>query len=134
MVFPHGAFPRRFQMDGDFYSAQAASEIGFSQQIQMVYRGIGYVATHAASNGGGTTAVVNSQYLLPQGTPGLVVVNVGVNDATQKVDLVTLKDHSKVLWSKPRHKSLTSQIVINGVRSRSDVAHGQRPPIDKALQ
>ncbi|WP_258069813.1 SGNH/GDSL hydrolase family protein, partial [Arthrobacter sp. SX1312] len=122
------------QLDGDSWSEQGARAMGFSDQAShLAFGGMGYSTASVGAGGTGWTAVRNGLMPFPGGTPGLVLVSMGGNDATSwKSDAQVIAD-STALWAKLKLMYPNSRIVINGVMSRSDDSHVQRRHIDEVL-
>jgi lysophospholipase L1-like esterase len=122
------------QLDGDSWSEQGARAMGFTDQAShLAYGGMGYSTYSPYSNGTGWTAVQQALLPFPGGTPGLVLVSMGGNDATTwKPEAQVIAD-SSALWAKLKLMYPQSKIVINGVMSRSDATHEQRRRIDAVL-
>ncbi|MHA7262579.1 GDSL-type esterase/lipase family protein [Arthrobacter sp. TMN-37] len=122
------------QLDGDSWSEQGARAMGFTDQgSHLAYGGMGYSTVNAYAGGTGWTAVQQGLIPFPGGTPGLVLVSMGGNDATTlKSDAQVIAD-SSALWAKLKLMYPQSKIVINGVMSRNDATHDQRRRIDAVL-
>ena len=122
------------QLDGDSWSEQGARAMGFSDQAShLAFGGMGYSTASVGARGTGWTAVQNGLMPFPGGTPGLVLVSMGGNDATSlKSDAQVIAD-SAALWARLKLMYPNSRIVINGVMSRSDDAHIRRRHIDEVL-
>ncbi|WP_307082030.1 SGNH/GDSL hydrolase family protein [Arthrobacter agilis] len=122
------------QLDGDSWSEQGARAMGFTDQAaHLAYGGMGYSTFSSWSGGTGWTAVEQGLLPFPGGTPGLVLVSMGGNDATTlKSDAQVIAD-SSALWAKLKLMYPQSRIVINGVMSRSDPSHDRRRHIDAVL-
>jgi hypothetical protein len=122
------------QLDGDSWSEQGARAMGFTHQAShLAYGGMGYSSPNWVAGGTGWTAVQKGLIPFPGGTPGLVLVTMGGNDArTNKTDAQIIAD-SSALWSKLKLMYPQSRIVINGVLSRSDDTHIHRRHVDSVL-
>ncbi|MDN4609322.1 GDSL-type esterase/lipase family protein [Arthrobacter burdickii] len=122
------------QLDGDSWSEQGARALGFTDQAShLAFGGMGYSTSSPWAGGTGWTALQQGLVPFPGGTPGLVLVSLGGNDATTwKSDAQVIAD-SSALWAKLKLMYPQSRIVINGVMSRSDSSHVQRRHIDDVL-
>ncbi len=122
------------QLDGDSWSEQGARVMGFTDQAaHLSFAGIGYSTPSPWASGTGWTAVQQGLVRFPGGTPGLVLVSMGGNDASAgKSDAQVVAD-SSALWAKLKLMYPKSKIIINGVMSRNDVPHVQRRHIDDVL-
>ncbi|ALE04792.1 hypothetical protein AL755_03665 (plasmid) [Arthrobacter sp. ERGS1:01] len=121
------------QLDGDSYTEQGARLNGYTKQIQLAFGGLGYVAAIPKTGGSGAFAVDQNRILLPQGNPGLVIVNLGGNDASTHASLPYVAAQAKILWSDLKKKYPNSKIVVNGVMSRTDNSHTQRRAVDQVI-
>ncbi|SEF11921.1 LGFP repeat-containing protein [Arthrobacter alpinus] len=121
------------QLDGDSYTEQAARALGMTDQIQLAYGGMGYVASNPVAGGSGPFAIDSNHVLLPGGTPGLVIVNLGGNDARLNVPLPDVAKQATLMWKELRAKYPQSKIVVNGVMSRTDASHTQRRAVDQII-
>ncbi|XAS64312.1 GDSL-type esterase/lipase family protein [Pseudarthrobacter sp. So.54] len=122
------------QLDDDSWSEQGARAMGFTDQAtQLAYGGMGYSTRNAWAGGTGWTAVQNKLIPFPGGTPGLVLVSLGGNDASSGQSDAQVIASSTALWAKLKEIYPNSKIVINGVMSRSDTSHTQRRHIDAVL-
>jgi lysophospholipase L1-like esterase len=121
------------QLDGDSYTEQGARLNGYTKQIQLAFGGLGYVASTPKAGGSGAFAVDQNRILMPQGNPGLVIVNLGGNDASTHVQLPYVASQAKILWSDLKKKYPHSKIVVNGVMSRADTSHAQRRAVDQVI-
>ncbi|WP_347108153.1 GDSL-type esterase/lipase family protein [Paenarthrobacter sp. S56] len=119
------------QLDLDSWAEQGARAAGYPRQVVRSIGGIGYVSGSAV--GSATDAVLNDRILLPQGNPGLVVVNLGGNDARIFATDAAVLSQANKLWDELRRKYPRSTIVINGVLSRYDSSHFQRRWVDGML-
>ncbi|MHA7280782.1 GDSL-type esterase/lipase family protein [Arthrobacter sp. MDT2-2] len=122
------------QLDGDSWSEQGARALGFTDHAShLAFGGMGYSTSSSWAGGTGWTAVQQGLVPFPGGTPGLVLVTLGGNDATTwKTDAQVIAD-SSALWGKLKLMYPQSRIVVNGVMSRSDDSHVQRRHIDNVL-
>jgi hypothetical protein len=122
------------QLDGDSWSEQGARTMGFTDQsAHLAFGGMGYSTFSSWSGGTGWTAVQQGLVRFPGGTPGLVLVSMGGNDATTwKPDSQIIAD-SSALWAKLKLMYPQSRIVVNGVMSRSDATHERRRYVDALL-
>ncbi|WP_104179495.1 GDSL-type esterase/lipase family protein [Arthrobacter sp. B0490] len=122
------------QLDGNSWSEQGARAMGFTDQAShLAFGGLGYSTSSPWAGGTGWTAVQQGLVPFPGGTPGLVLVSMGGNDATTwKTDAQVIAD-SSALWAKLKLMYPQSRIVINGVMSRNDAQHVQRRHIDAVL-
>ncbi|WP_052274070.1 GDSL-type esterase/lipase family protein [Arthrobacter sp. L77] len=122
------------QLDGDSWSEQGARAMGFTDQAShLAYGGMGYSTASVLAGGTGWTAVQNGRMPFPGGTPGVVLVSLGGNDATSgKADAQVIAD-STALWAKLKLMYPNSRIIVNGVMSRSDDSHVQRRHLDEVL-
>lgn len=122
------------QLDGDSWSEQGARALGFTDQAShFSYGGIGYSTSSPSAGGTGWTAVQQGRVPFPGGSPGLVLVSLGGNDASAgRSDAQVIAD-SSALWAKLKLMYPQSRIIINGVMSRNDVSHNQRRHIDDVL-
>ncbi|MEC5199928.1 lysophospholipase L1-like esterase [Arthrobacter sp. PL16] len=122
------------QLDGDSWSEQGARAMGFTDQAaHLSFGGIGYSTPTSSAGGTGWTAVQQGLVRFPGGTPGLVLVSMGGNDASAgRSDAQVIAD-SSALWAKLKLMYPQSKIVINGVMSRNDASHFQRRHIDGVL-
>ncbi|MCC9204277.1 SGNH/GDSL hydrolase family protein [Arthrobacter sp. zg-Y769] len=108
--------------------------MGFTDQsAHLVYGGLGYSSYNPWVGGTGWTAVQNEFAPFPGGTPGLVMVTLGGNDATSGQSDAQVIADSAALWAKLKVMYPQSRIVINGVMSRTDVSHDRRRHLDAVL-
>ncbi|MFJ4209516.1 GDSL-type esterase/lipase family protein [Paenarthrobacter sp. NPDC089675] len=119
------------QLDLDSWVEQGARAAGYPRQVVRSIGGIGYVS--GSSVGSATDAVLLDRILLPQGNPGLVVVNLGGNDARIFATDAAILSQANKLWDELRRKYPRSTILVNGVLSRYDSSHFQRRWVDGML-
>lgn len=119
------------QLDMDSWVEQGARAAGYPKQVVRSIGGIGYVSGSPAVGGNSATdAVLQDRLLLPQGNPGLVVVNLGGNDARIMATDAAILSKANKLWDELRRKYPHSTILVNGVLSRYDSLHAQRRWVD----
>ncbi|MFJ4168024.1 GDSL-type esterase/lipase family protein [Paenarthrobacter sp. NPDC089714] len=119
------------QLDLDSWGEQGARAAGYPRQVVRSIGGMGYVS--GSSVGSATDAVLLDRILLPQGNPGVVIVNLGGNDARIMATDAAILSQANKLWDELRRKYPRSTIVINGVLSRYDSTHFQRRWVDGML-
>ncbi|MFJ4029777.1 GDSL-type esterase/lipase family protein [Paenarthrobacter sp. NPDC089989] len=119
------------QLDLDSWGEQGARAAGYPRQVVRSIGGMGYVS--GSSVGSATDAVLLDRILLPQGNPGVVIVNLGGNDARIMATDAAILSQANKLWDELRRKYPRSTIVINGVLSRYDSSHFQRRWVDGML-
>ena len=119
------------QLDLDSWGEQGARAAGFPRQVVRSIGGMGYVS--GSPVGSATDAVLSDRILLPQGNPGVIVVNLGGNDARIMATDAAILSQANKLWDELRRKYPRSTIVINGVLSRYDSSHFQRRWVDGML-
>lgn len=119
------------QLDLDSWAEQGARAAGYPRQVVRSIGGIGYVS--GSSVGSATDAVLLDRILLPQGNPGLVIVNLGGNDARIFATDAAILSQANKLWDELRRKYPRSTILVNGVLSRYDSSHFQRRWVDGML-
>ncbi|MGP0221748.1 GDSL-type esterase/lipase family protein [Paenarthrobacter sp. NCHU4564] len=119
------------QLDLDSWGEQGARAAGYPRQVVRSIGGLGYVSGSPAVGGGSATdAMLADRILLPQGNPGLVVVNLGGNDARIGATDAAILSQANRLWDELRRKYPRSTILVNGVLSRYDAGHAQRRWVD----
>jgi len=119
------------QLDMDSWVEQGARGAGYPRQVVRSIGGVGYVSGSPAVGGNSATdALILDRVLLPQGNPGLVIVNLGGNDARIMASDAAILSQANKLWDELRRKYPRSTILINGVLSRYDASHAQRRWVD----
>jgi uncharacterized protein with LGFP repeats len=123
------------QLDGDSWGEQGARAMGFTDQAaELAFGGLGYSIHNGWAGGTAWTAVENGFVPFPGGTPGLVMVTLGGNDASLGTTDAQIIADSSALWAKLKLMYPNSKIVVNGVMSRSDAGHERRRHIDAVLE
>jgi hypothetical protein len=123
------------QLDGDSWGEQGARAMGFTDQAaELAFGGLGYSIKNGWAGGTAWTAVEHGLVPFPGGTPGLVMVTLGGNDASLGTTDARVIADSSALWAKLKLMYPNSKIVVNGVMSRSDAGHERRRHIDAVLE
>jgi hypothetical protein len=123
------------QLDGDSWGEQGARAMGFTDQAaELAFGGLGYSIKNGWAGGTAWTAVEHGLVPFPGGTPGLVMVTLGGNDASLGTTDAQVIADSSALWAKLKLMYPNSKIVVNGVMSRSDAGHERRRHIDAVLE
>ena len=100
-----------------------------------VYRsgGIGYVADNQGNKYGSYgTGVLDNQWALPRGAPGMIFVGGSGNDRGASSAAITSR--STAVIRELQRLYPTSTIVMTGVISRSDVLYAERQRVEEALR
>lgn len=121
------------QLDGDAWMEQGARVLGYTDQYSLGYGGMGYSTRNAIAAGTGWDALNEGHIPFPGGNPGLVIINLGGNDAKSgRTDAQVISD-STATWKKIKTMYPNSKIIVNGVMSRTDDSHIKRRHIDDVL-
>ncbi|RKQ35058.1 GDSL-type esterase/lipase family protein [Kocuria tytonis] len=95
--------------------------------------GIGYVADNQGNRYGSYgTGVLDNQWALPRGTPGMIFVGGSGNDRGSSSAVITSR--STAVIRELQRLYPTSTIVMTGVISRSDVLYAERQRVEEALR
>lgn len=119
------------QCAGHSWSEQGAEKAGFTHIVKRAYGGGGYVAPGGDGLGVSLTeGIAGGKVLLPQGDPGLVMVTLGGNDSWYADSDQVIVDNLRRLVREVRLRYPDTQIVVNGVMSRSSSDHQRRRQVD----
>lgn len=121
------------QCDGDSWSEQGARAAGFSTIIERSYGGAGFAATSPVLDSSVTEGLLQQRVLLPEGTPGLVLITLGGNDATQGVSDDEILASMRSLLSAIQTVYPETTVVVNGVMSQASADHGRRRAVDALI-
>ncbi|SEE36734.1 LGFP repeat-containing protein [Arthrobacter alpinus] len=118
------------QCDGDSWSEQGARANGYTHIISRDYGGGGYSAWAGVLASSVTEALFANRVNLPQGDPGLVMLTLGGNDATQGNSDAQIVSDLRRMILRIKQMYPNSKLVINGVMSRTDADHNRRRAVD----
>ncbi|MDR6868808.1 lysophospholipase L1-like esterase [Microbacterium resistens] len=114
------------QCDGNSWVEQGVHGNGFGTIVERAYGGGGYAAVSGSLGTSVTDGVASHRVLLPEGHPGLVVITLGGNDASQRRSPDAVLDGMRRLVDLVRQAYPDTTIVIDGVMSRRDAGHERR--------
>ncbi|MBS1675053.1 MAG: hypothetical protein JSS74_13940 [Actinobacteria bacterium] len=121
------------QCSGDSWVDQGARGAGFGNIVKFGYPGSGYLAPAAPTRAGITESFARDLVLLPEGDPGVVIITLGGNDATQGKRAADVQAAEAQLVDLLRAVYPNAPIVVTGVMSRSDAAHAARRAMDAVV-
>lgn len=119
------------QCEGYGWGEQGAAALGYTDIVERGYGGGGYAAPAALTLGSSLTdALYQNRINLPQGNPGLVMLTLGGNDASQGYSDAQILTQMRLMIARVKTIYPNSQLVINGVMSRNDSDHARRRAVD----
>ncbi|ALJ19762.1 SGNH/GDSL hydrolase family protein [Microbacterium sp. No. 7] len=114
----------------DSWVEQGVRAAGYPHVVERAFGGGGYGASSSALGSSVPQALRTDGFLLPQGSPGLVVVTLGGNDASQGISDGVIGDEERALVEMLRARYPDAELVVNGVMSRSSADHQRRRAVD----
>lgn len=121
------------QCAGDSWVEQGLRGAGYGQVVERTFPGAGYGFPAPALGVPVAQALEEDLFLLPQGSPGVVVLNLGGNDASQGVSDAVIVEQLRRLVDLVRGRYPSAAIVVDGVMSRSDAGHARRRAVDALI-
>lgn len=121
------------QCDGQGWPEQGARAAGFTRIVERSFGGGGYSAISNVLGTSVTQAFAEDRFLLPQGNPGVVLLTLGGNDASQGRSDADIRAGLDRMVAKARTMYPSSRIVVNGVMSRGDADHARRRAVDQVV-
>jgi len=121
------------QCDGNSWVEQGVAANGFGTVVERAFGGGGYAAASGRLGMSVTEGIASHRVLLPEGDPGLVVITLGGNDASQRRSDAEILDGMRRTVEMVRQAYPDTRIVIDGVMSRRDPGHARRRAVEALI-
>lgn len=122
------------QCEGNSWIEQGVKANGYTQIVEKGYGGGGFAAPAMGTlNTSITTALHQNRINMPQGNPGLVVLTLGGNDASQGYSDAQILTQMRSAIARVKVIYPRSKIVVNGVMSSKNADHARRRAVDKLV-
>ncbi len=121
------------QCDGNSWGEQGARANGFTNIVEHSVGGIGYAQAGGWVGMSMPDAITSARIRLPQGSPGLVMLTLGGNDAGNNRTDSQVIFGVRRLVAQAKAMYPNAKLVINGVMSKNDSSHARRRHVDQVV-